>query len=308
MHPEYTVIYLVGRDQVLTIDSGEDAERYRWMIRGYLAAVEKAEIAISAISHHHGDHSANLRWLRDEFRAEVSVMEDAVPLLRDRLPETGVHYIHDGDEIDVGGGARLQVLHTPGHSADSVCYFLEDEGVLFTGDTILGSGSTTTVADLGDYMETLSRLRALPNLKVLCPGHGALINDPLGYIDDYVTRRNERERLILAALTERADLTSWEIMERTYTDLNPRLQRAADYQVRTHLRKLEKEGRIAVSPGKLKQPSPPDVIDPNEIEHAREIVRRADEAAERARRLVSVSAESPGMLAEWAEPPRYSLS
>jgi len=73
MHPQYTTIYLVGHDQVFTIDSGEDMERYRWMLRGYLAATEHAELAMSGVSHHHRDHTGNLRWLRDEFKAEVYI-------------------------------------------------------------------------------------------------------------------------------------------------------------------------------------------------------------------------------------------
>src|SRR5215207_642577 len=93
MHPQYTTIYLVGHDQVFTIDSGEDLERYRWMLRGYLAAAEKAELAMSGVSHHHRDHTGNLRWLRDEFKAEVYIPTAAEPLLADALPETGVHHL-----------------------------------------------------------------------------------------------------------------------------------------------------------------------------------------------------------------------
>src|SRR3954452_23049625 len=85
MHPQFTTIYLVGRGQVLTIDSGEDMERYRWMLKGYLAATEKAEISVSAVTHHHADHSSNLRWLREEFGTEIYLVEDGVPLMQDRL-------------------------------------------------------------------------------------------------------------------------------------------------------------------------------------------------------------------------------
>src|SRR3954471_4356356 len=99
MHPQFTTIYLVGKGQVLTIDSGEDMDRYRWMLRGYLAAVEKAEIGISSVTHYHADHSSNLRWLRDEFGAEVRVFEEGMPLLGDRLPDSGVRAIHHGTEF-----------------------------------------------------------------------------------------------------------------------------------------------------------------------------------------------------------------
>src|SRR5437867_2078684 len=90
MHPVFTTIYLVGEGQVLTIDSGEDMERYRWMLRGYLAATERAEISQSAVTHHHRDHSANLKWLRDQFKTEIYVLESGRELLQEQLPPAGV--------------------------------------------------------------------------------------------------------------------------------------------------------------------------------------------------------------------------
>jgi glyoxylase-like metal-dependent hydrolase (beta-lactamase superfamily II) len=307
MHPVYTTIYLVGRGQVITIDSGEDMERYRWMLKGYLAATEKAEIAISAISHHHADHSANLKWLRDQFGAEVYVHTAGQPLLTERLPETGVHTMKDGDSIEVGGGVRVRVLHTPGHSVDSVCYYLEEEGVLFSGDTLLGS-TPTTVNDLADYMASLARLRALPNLRVICPGHGPLIDDPAAYIDDYIAHRNEREQQIVEALAAGEMTTSWDLMLKIYTDIDTRLRRAADGNVRTHLRKLEKEGRITVYAGKPKVQSANEVAKQADEEHERlDVIRKADEYREQARRRELFRQENPP-LDEWEEPPRYALS
>ena len=307
MHPQFTTIYLVGGAQALTIDSGEDIDRYRWMLKGYLAALEKTEIARSAVTHYHADHSANLRWLRDEFAAEVHVLDAGRSLLANRLPDTGVHAFDDGAMIQVEGGVRLQALHTPGHSADSVCYYLDDEGVLFTGDTILGS-TTTTINDLADYMASLERLRALPNLHLICPGHGPVINDPAAYIDDYVSHRNERERQIITHLESGGAPISWQIMEALYTDINPRLRRAADSNVRTHLRKLEKEGRLRVHAGKPRERNAIEAMQAKEEEHARiEVIRKADEYREQARRRALFVEENPTQD-EWEEPPRYELA
>src|SRR5229473_924137 len=86
MHPQFTSMYLVGKGQVLTIDSGEDMDSYRWMLRGYLAATEHAEIALAGITHHHQDHSANLKWLREMFNSDVLVHPDGVALLEKVLP------------------------------------------------------------------------------------------------------------------------------------------------------------------------------------------------------------------------------
>jgi endoribonuclease LACTB2 len=309
MHPQFTTIYLVGRGQVLTIDSGEDMERYRWMLKGYLAAVEKAEIGISSVTHYHADHSSNLRWLRDEFGSDVHVLEEGIPLMGGRLPDHGVQAIHHGTEFGPSDEVKLQTIHTPGHSADSVCFYLEAEGVLFTGDTILGA-SSTTIADLGDYLDSLAYLRDLPNLKYLCPGHGPVIEEPQSYIDAYISGRHARDRQILEALAEKPGITTWEIMEKIYADLNlvPRLQRAADRQVRTHLRKLEKEGRVKAVPGKPRQKTPDQVAREDAEEHEKlDVIRRADEYRDEMRRRTLISQENP-FMEEWEEPPRYALA
>jgi endoribonuclease LACTB2 len=309
MHPQFTDIYLVGRGQVLTIDSGEDMERYRWMLKGYLAATEKAEIGLSLVTHHHADHSSNLRWLHDEFAADVHVFEQGIPLLRNRLPDSGVQSFQHGSEIGPSDDVKLQVIHTPGHSVDSVCFYLEEEGVLFTGDTILGA-SSTTINDLGDYLTSLSALRDLPNLQLMCPGHGPVIENPVAYIDAYINGRHARDRQILAALAENPEMTTWDIMELIYADLNlvPRLQRAADRQVSTHLRKLEKEGRVKVYPGKPRQKTAEELAKAEEEEHEKlEVIRRADEYRDEMRRRNLIAQENPWM-AEWEEPPRYALA
>jgi endoribonuclease LACTB2 len=309
MHPQFTTIYLVGRDQVLTIDSGEDMERYRWMLRGYLAATEKAEIGISCVSHHHRDHSANLRWLQEEFGADVRVFDQGMSLLQERLPETGVSALYDGSELGPSDDVRLSVMHTPGHSVDSVCYYLESEGVLFTGDTILGA-SSTTISDLGTYMESLGKLRDLPNLQLMCPGHGPVIDNPVAYIDAYISGRHARDRQILAALAETPEMTTWAIMELIYADLKlgPRLQRAADRQVQTHLRKLQKEGRVKSYGGKPRVKTPEELAQAVEEEHERqEVIRLADQYRDDARRRALISQENP-WLEEWEEPPRYALA
>jgi glyoxylase-like metal-dependent hydrolase (beta-lactamase superfamily II) len=306
MHPQFTTIYLVGRGQVLTIDSGEDAERYRWMLKGYLAATERAEIGQSAVTHYHFDHSSNLRWLRDQFGAEVYVLEAAKPLIGERLPAAGVQALAPDQFVGPGGGVRVQALHTPGHSPDSLCYYLEEEGVLFTGDTILGEG-TTTVNDLSDYLTSLQRLRDLPNLGTICPGHGPLIHDPVQRIDLYLRHRAQREKQVVTALSTREALTSWQIMEKLYPGINPRLRRSADGNVRAHLRKLEKEGRVKVYEGKRREPSHGETAAAAEVEHQRlEVMRQADAYREEARRRALLQQESPPTQ-EWEEPPRFEL-
>lgn len=306
MHPQFTTIYLVGRDQVLSIDTGADEDRYRWMLRGYLAATQQAEIGLCALSHFHFDHSANLRWVCEEFGAEAHVSPETAARLDGKLPDH-VTPIGEGDTLSPGGGVRLQVLHTPGHSPDSLCFYLEAEGVLFTGDTILG-GTTTAVSDLADYLNSLRRLRELPNLRVICPGHGPLIDDPAAWIDTYIAHREEREAQILARLSQGDAQTSWQLMETLYTDVDPRLRRMADRNVQSHLTKLEKEGRLQIHAGKPRRRND-DELAKEAAEHAtREaVLRQADEYREQARRRALFLQENPP-TEEWLEPPRYELT
>ncbi|HZU75359.1 MAG TPA: MBL fold metallo-hydrolase [Dehalococcoidia bacterium] len=310
MHPVFTSIYLVGKDgggEALTIDSGEAVDRYRWMLRGYLAATERAEIALAGITHFHLDHSGNLKWMREALKAEVLVADEAKPFLEkdERLPEDGLRPLRPGQVIDLDGGVRVQTIFTPGHSPDSLCYYIEDEGVLFTGDTLLGS-STTTVHDLAAYRRSLKRLRELPKLEVILPGHGEVVRDPRERLQMYIDHRDQRERQILAVLAEGGVMTSWDIMLKIYGDINPRLRRAADGNVQAHLRQLEQEGRLNAYAGVPKEKAPPT---PEEVaEHERrENIKKEAEKIEKEERAAAIAAQENPPDDEWIERPRYEL-
>ena len=305
MHPQFTTMYLVGKGEVLMIDSGEAVDRYRWMLRGYLAGMAGTQIVQTAITHHHFDHSGNLSWVKETLGSELHCHPDGVPLLKDRVPEEHLKTMTDDSTVEIGN-VKLRVMYTPGHSVDSMCYYLEDEGVLFTGDTILGLG-TVTIRDLADYMVSLESLLELPNLEVICPGHGPLIFDPRERIQEYIRHRNMREQQILEVLREGGVATSWDIMMKIYTDIDIRLRRAADGNVQTHLRKLEKEGRVIVEPGKKKEKSPEELEkEERERKEREEIEAKAKEEAERARRAALAAQENPP-VEEWEVLPRYEL-
>ena len=84
MRPTSTNIYIIGQrgGQTLTIDSGEAIDKFRWMLRGYLAAIDHSEIGVAAITHHHFDHSGNLKHVNEHLKADVAVPENGVRLLR----------------------------------------------------------------------------------------------------------------------------------------------------------------------------------------------------------------------------------
>jgi ribonuclease/clavin/mitogillin len=309
MHPDFTSIYLVGPKggQSLTIDSGEAIERYQWFLRGYLAAVEQEEIGIAAITHHHADHSGNLKWAKEVLSAEIAIPAGGRRLLKGRIPRQ-VTSLEEGQTIDLGKGVRVQVMATPGHSVDSLCYYLEDEGVLFTGDTLLGS-STTTVGDLGAYRRSLQRLLELPNLKVICPGHGKIVHDPRERLQQYVDHRNMRERQILKVLKGGGQLSSWDIMLKLYPDIDKRLHRAADGNVRSHLEQLAEEGQIAVYDGKPRRPKSQARIE-REHEHVKQedLVIKKAKGIEAKRRRAEIRMQENPPSAQWIRPPLYELT
>src|SRR5260370_21875250 len=109
----------------------------------------------------------------------------------------------DGEVIE-GTEWGCEVLHTPCHASDHLCFFLEEERVLFTGDTVL-SGSTTVInppdGDMAAYLQSLERLRKR-RLARLCPGHGDVLEEPKAILAEYVAHRIERENQILEALRE----------------------------------------------------------------------------------------------------------
>jgi len=305
MHPDVTTIYLVGGKQALAIDSGEAIDHYRWMLRGYLAAVEKTEISTVGITHHHGDHSGNLSWAAEALDADVIVTKEAVPFLKGRLPRKRVERLDPAKPLRIEGGPTLQVIRAPGHSPDSLVYYIEEEGILFAGDTLLGRG-TTTVTNLADYMSTLQMLLALPNLRVICPGHGPIIHDPKPRIESYIQHRTARELQILEAIEGKGAMTSWDIMMAVYPDVNPRLRRAAEGNVRSHLAKLSAEGRVRVYEGIPSAVRPPTK---REVEHAKvraKVIKQARQYEAEERRARLRAQENPaGAL--WKEPPRFEM-
>ena len=121
----------------------------------------------------------------------------------------------------------LEAIATPGHTGEHFC-FLTSDGDLFTGDTILGAGTTTIFppdGDMGAYIESLRKLRAR-NPRVIYPGHGPIRKDAVALIDSYIEHRLEREGQILDALgSGPADVHA--LRHRVYPDLERSLHRAA---------------------------------------------------------------------------------
>ncbi|MBI2879527.1 MAG: beta-lactamase-like protein 2 [Candidatus Rokubacteria bacterium] len=235
-----TNTYLVGGRRPLLIDTGAGVAEYAPLLRGFILAERLREVRRVLLTHRHRDHMGGVADLRRLYpRVPIAKLIRNDP----DLP-VPMEPLEDGAVIG-GEGVTLRAVHTPGHASDHLCYYLEEEQALFTGDLILGG--TTTVSppddgDLGEYLASLRRLLDLP-IRRIYPGHGPVIEPARPTIEGYIAHRLERERQILGALGAGAE-TIPEIVARVYRDVDPQLHPVARLSVQSHLIKLEREGRV----------------------------------------------------------------
>jgi glyoxylase-like metal-dependent hydrolase (beta-lactamase superfamily II) len=217
-----TRTYLLGETAVL--DPGPAIDSH---IEAIVAAMPKLETIF--ITHRHADHAPAALPLKARTGARIIAP-------RDVLAETD-RVVEDGE---VAGG--LEVIATPGHTNEHVCYFTSG-GDLFTGDTILGFGTTAIFPPdgrMGDYIRSLRKLRAR-NPSRIHPGHGPTRDDAVALIDEYIAHRLAREAQVLDTIAA-GTRTVPEMRQRIYPDLDPRLTGAAEIQLEAHLIKLAEEG------------------------------------------------------------------
>lgn len=247
----HTCCYIVHNSQELLIfDPGSPYEEEQAALAACLDEMiaEGRRVREIVITHLHPDHIGGVNALKSHLGDSVPVAAHAQTA--EALSDVRVdRCIDDNDVITLEGepAIHLRALHTPGHALGHLCFHDEQRGVLLTGDNIVGLGSVLIDPPQGnmrDYLASLERMRALPNLTVLFGGHGPAIATPYQKIDEYISHRLERERNILAAVRAGAR-TPKEIVERVYTDVSPKAHAMAERAVIAHLEKLRDEGQLA---------------------------------------------------------------
>jgi glyoxylase-like metal-dependent hydrolase (beta-lactamase superfamily II)/8-oxo-dGTP pyrophosphatase MutT (NUDIX family) len=234
-----TNTYLVGSPasgEMIVIDPGS-------MEKEHLDAIAAAgEVKTIVITHGHPDHFGGVIELAETTKSQI-VMSGA----SGRASFFGdlVRTVEDGDVV-ASKEVELKVIATPGHASDHICLWLEEERALFSGDLVLGEGTTVISppdGDLTDYLASLERVKGL-NPRRLYPGHFPPRDDAVEWIDYYVNHRHQRETQILDALKRGATTVS-EIVSEVYASYPEALHPIAERTVLAHLMKLEHENRVA---------------------------------------------------------------
>lgn len=222
-----TNTWLIGAGaERVVLDPGPDDGEHLGRI------VEHGPVSLILLSHHHFDHA--------EGAAELAARTGAPVRALDPQLCAGAEPFADGEVVDAAG-VRLTVLATPGHTRDSVCFRAEHEGTsaVFTGDSILGRGTTVVAhpdGHLGSYLASLRALAALPAGIPALPGHGPDLPDVAVAAAGYLAHREQRLGQIREVVRANGPrLTAREVVEIVYADVDPAVRPAAELSVEAQL-------------------------------------------------------------------------
>ena len=234
-----TNTYLVGNENVTVVDPGPALDTH-------IEAIVKASDSIKQIivTHTHPDHSPGVKLLQE------AIDVPAYGLITDTTKDqdktfSPLKLLSDGEVLDEEEYS-IEVIHTPGHASNHLCYLLKEEGLIFTGDHIM-SGSTVVISppdgNMKHYIQSLEKLKNY-DLRTIAPGHGETMKDPQLVAEWIVNHRLEREEKVSNALKEAGEGTPDTLVDKVYDDVDPSLFPIAKWSLQAHLLKLADDGIV----------------------------------------------------------------
>lgn len=245
-----TNVMIAGRSRLAVIEPATPFEDEQRVLDEALArlSAEGRRVDVLLVTHHHIDHIGDVERLRQ--RHGVPVLAHAATA--ERLPFAVDRELVDGEQLDLGEGMALRMVHTPGHAPGHLVIHELGSGIAHAGDMVAGEGTILIEpedgGDMGQYLDSLRRLGAL-GTRALVPAHGPVQDDPGAIVERYIGHRLMRERKVLAAIDAGAH-TKDELLARAYDDTPKVLWPLAVRSLEAHLRKLEVEGVVVREAGR----------------------------------------------------------
>lgn len=252
----HTNCFIVGRKEFVVIDAAsKDEAELAKLFELVDSLIEKGFACKEIIvSHLHRDHFGGETVLKNHLRAKFGL---EIPVSAHRITAESLQgkvefqKFIKADEIinlrdEAGAEFEIKALHTPGHARGHLCFYDEELGFLLSSDNVVGAGTVLIAppeGNLTDYLNSLERMKNLPNLQHLCGSHGSAIFDARAKIEEYIAHRKEREKQILEAIENGAQ-TAEEIAAVVYQDINPSVFPLAVKSVEAHLEKIKADNLI----------------------------------------------------------------
>ena len=232
---------------VAIVDAGPADTRH---LQALTDAVGKRTLRALVVTHTHIDHSPAVAALHERSGALRVGRLSTHPEFQDTTFASDIA-VEEGTRV-TGEGWTLRAVLTPGPASNHVCWYLEEEQQLFTGDHVLGTVSPVILPPDGSmraYLDSLERLKALP-LTAFLPGHGPRLPETMAVLNGLIRHRLARESKVVRELAAAPGSTLAELVGKVYTDVPPDMHPWASYSLLAHLIKLAEEGKAVESDGR----------------------------------------------------------